>query len=118
MIPAVFKGGIIIYEIIQVVVAFIAVFLAVKWKKSDFLAGLCFLLFYAIFEMVDMSLFTITQVVYIDIAQFGFILLSIIFFIIGMHHSWPLKAVSPHREQKNEDKSSNSDSIFSILRKM
>jgi hypothetical protein len=118
MEPAVFEGGIIIYEIIQVFVAFVAVFLAVKWKKSEFLAGLCFLLFYTIFEMVDVSLFTITQVVYIDIAQFGFILLSIIFFIIGMHHSWPIKAVSPQREQKNENKSSNSDSIFSILRNM
>jgi len=76
-----------LYEIIQVLVAFIAVVLAVKWKKTEFLAGLSFLFIYAFLDMIDVYFFTITQGVYLDVAQFGFILLASIFFIIGMHNS-------------------------------
>jgi len=37
MIPALLASGIILYEIIQMIVALIAVFLAVKWNKPEFL---------------------------------------------------------------------------------
>jgi hypothetical protein len=118
MIPEVFGWGIILYETIQALVAFLAVVLALKWNKTEFLAGLCFLFMYAVLNLIDFFFFTITQGVYLDIAQFGFILLSIIFFIIGMHHSWPLQGELSHREQEPDDKSSNKDSVLSTLKKL
>jgi hypothetical protein len=61
---------------------------AVKWDKFEFLAGLICLLLYAIMEVITTFFFTISQGLYIDIAQFGFIMLTIVFFIIGVHPSW------------------------------
>jgi hypothetical protein len=118
MIPAVFEWEILLYEIVQVVVAFIAVLLALKWKKTEFLAGLSFLFIYAILDMVDVFFFTITQGVYLDVAQFGFILLAIIFFIIGMYHSWSHQGVSYQRPPETREKSSSRNPIFSLLRKI
>ncbi len=118
MIPAVFVWEIIFYEIIQVLVAFVAVVLALKWNKIEFLAGLTFLFLYAILDMVDMFFFTITQGVNLDVARFGFILLAIIFFIIGMHHSWSPKIVSSQRKPETVDKSPSRSSIFSMLKKI
>jgi len=118
MVPVVFEWEIILYEVIQVLVAFAAVVLAFTWKKSEFLAGLSFLLIYAILDLVDVSFSTTMQGVYMDTAQFGFILLSIICFIIGMHHSWALAGVSSHSQPETKDKSSGSTSIFSVLRKI
>jgi len=117
MISALLESGIILYGFFQVLVAFIAVILAVKWKKYEFLAGLSFLLLYSIVEIIDMFFFTILHDVYLDIAQFGFILLAIIFFIIGMHPSWAPKLVSGMRERNTECKSSRNESIISILKR-
>jgi hypothetical protein len=118
MMHILLESGIILYGILQVLVAFIAVFLAVKWEKYEFLAGLTFLLLYSIVEIVDTFAFTIMNTVYLDVAQFGFILLAIIFFIIGMHPSWSLKLVSRLGQQKTEIKPSRNQSVFSILRKV
>jgi hypothetical protein len=118
MISALLESGIILYGFFQVLIALIAVVLAVQWKKYEFLAGLSFLLLYAIVEMIDMFFFTIVHVVYLDVAQFGFILFAIIFFIIGMHPSWSPKLVSGMRERNTEHKSSRNESLISILRKL
>ncbi|MEI6293304.1 MAG: hypothetical protein WCP36_06455 [Methanomicrobiales archaeon] len=118
MVPIVFEWEIILYEVIQVLVAFAAVVLAFTWKRSEFLAGLSFLLIYTILDLVDVSLSATMEGVYMDTAQFGFVLLSIICFIIGMHHSWALAEVSSHSQPETKDKSSCSTSIFSMLRKI
>ena len=118
MIPALLESGIIIYGLIQVIVAFVAVVLAVKWNKYEFLAGLSFLLVYTIVEMIDVFFFTIAQGVYIDVAQFGFILLAIIFFITGMHPSWSHMLVSGKKNAVTGKKSQKSDSILTHLRKL
>jgi hypothetical protein len=118
MISALFESGIIIYGFFQVIVAFIAVILAVKWKKYEFLAGLSFLLLYAIANMIDVFFFTIVHGVFLDVAQFGFILLAIIFFIFGMHPTWAPKLGSGMRQRNTEKKSSNSESLISILKKV
>ncbi len=117
MISALLESGIIFYGFFQALVAFIAVVLAMKWKKYEFLAGLYFLLLYAIVEMVDLFFFTIVHDVYLDVAQFGFILLAIIFFIIGMHPLWAPKLVSGMKERNTERKSPRNESLISILRK-
>jgi hypothetical protein len=121
MVPVLLESGIIIYGIIQVLVAFIAVVLAVKWNKYEFLAGLSFLLLYAIIEMIEMFFFTIVHGVFLDVAQFGFILLAIIFFIIGMHPSYPSWShmlVSGKKNAVTGKKSQKSDSILTHLRKL
>jgi hypothetical protein len=118
MIPQLLASGIILYGIIQLVVAFIAVVLAVKWNKYEFLAGLSFLLLYALVELTDMFFFTIVESVFIDVAQFGFILLAIIFFIIGMHPSWSQSLALCRRGQSPGDISSQKESIISILKKI
>ena len=118
MISALLESGIIIYGFFQVLVAFIAIILAVKWKKYEFLAGLSFLFLYAIVEMIEEILFTIVHVVYLDVAQFGFIMLAIIFFIVGMHPSWSSKLVSGMRERNTGDTSSRNESLISVLRKL
>ena len=74
MIPFLLESGMILYGIIQVIVAVVAVILAMKWNKFEFLAGLICLLLYAIIEVITTFFFTIMQAVYIDVAQFGFYL--------------------------------------------
>jgi hypothetical protein len=118
MIPTLLASGIILYGIIQLIAALIAVFLAVKWKKSEFLVGLSFLLLYAIVNMIDVFFFTIVHGVFLDVAQFGFILLAIIFFIIGMHPTWAPKMGLGMRQRNTEKKSSNSESLISIVKKI
>ncbi len=83
--------GIFLYEYVKVIVAIIAVVLAVRWKKTEFLAGLFFLLLYTIFDAMNLFLADIMQKQVIDVSQFGFILLAIVFFIIGMWQSVKLK---------------------------
>ena len=85
MIPTFLASGIVLYGIIQLIVALLAVYLAVKWNKNEFLPGLFFLFLYAFVEVIDLFFFTILEGIFIDVAQFGFILLAIIFFIVGMH---------------------------------
>ena len=118
LIPTLLASGIILYGIIQLIAAIIAVFLAVKWNKYEFLVGLSFLLLYSIANMIDVFLFTIVHGVYLDVAQFGFILLAIIFFIIGMHPSWAPKLGSGIRQRNIEKKSSNSESLISLVKKI
>ena len=61
MIPTLLASGIILYGIIQLIAAIIAVILAVKWKKFEFLPGLSFILLYAIIEVIDLFFFTDCQ---------------------------------------------------------
>jgi hypothetical protein len=118
MTSALVESGIVLYELVQVLVAFIAIVLALKWKKYEFLGGLSFLALYAIVEMVDVFLFTIPHVVYLDVAQFGFILLAIIFFILGMQPSWLPRLESDVRQQDTDTPSTRPQSLISILRKL
>jgi hypothetical protein len=118
MFPALAGWGMILYGILQVLVAFIAVVLALKWKKFEFLAGLFFLLLYAIIEVIDVFLSTMMQNVVVDIAQYGFILLAIIFFIIGMHPSWFARLAPGAGEHSSDNTSSPSESAFSHMRKI
>jgi hypothetical protein len=119
MIPAIMESGIIIYEFIQLLVAFIAVILAMKWKRTEFLPGLAFLFIYAIIDLIDVYYFMIMQGMYIDVAQFGFILLAIIFFIVGMHPSWSkMLRFGGKNDAKTQDKPRENYSVLSDLRKL
>lgn len=117
MIPALLQSGLIGYGTLQVCVALVAVALAIKWKKIEFLPGLCFLLLYAILEVVDLFFFTVLQGEYIDVAQFGFILLALVFFIIGMHPSGGLTASSLGKPGDVPAESSRKESVISLLRR-
>jgi hypothetical protein len=108
----------IFYGFFQVLVAFIAIILALKWRKHEFLAGLSFLLLYAVVEMIDVFFFTIVHVVYIDVAQFGFILLAIIFFIVGMHPSWSPKLEQGMKKPNIGLTSTRNTSLISFLRRL
>jgi len=118
LIPPVIISGILLYEIIQVSVAFIAVVLALRWEKLQFLAGLIFLLIYAVLELLDIFLFSIAQGIYLDVAQFGFILLAIIFFILGMSPYWKIAGVPGTIQKEPGTISSGDPSILSILKKI
>lgn len=118
MIPTLLASGILLYGIIQFIVALIAVFLAVKWNKYEFLPGLFFILLYAIIEVIDLFFLTVVNSNFIDVAQFGFILLAIIFFIMGMHPSWALNMRFNRKEQKSEQQLSRNESAISILKKI
>ena len=118
MIPTLLASGMIVYGIIQVIFAIIAVFLAVRWNKYEFLLGLCFLLLYAIIEVIDLFFFSILNSIYIDVAQFGFILLAIISFIIGMHPSWTNKFSFCRKEQSPEHETAPKKSLISIVKKI
>jgi hypothetical protein len=118
LIPTLLASGIILYGIIQVIVALIAVVLAVKWNKLEFLPGLCFLLLYAIIEVIDLFFFTIVNSIFMDVAQFGFILIAIVFFIVGMHPSWSQKLVFGKREGNPLPKPSRNESVISLLKKI
>jgi hypothetical protein len=119
MIPTLLASGIILYGIIQIIVAILAVFLAVKWNKSEFLPGLCFLLLYAVIELIDLFFFTFVNRPFIDVAQFGFILLAIIFFIIGMHPSWaPMMPFYKGEQNRRDDDIPPKKSLLSIVKKI
>ena len=105
------------YGSIQIIIACIAVILAVKWNKFEFLAGLICLLLYAIIEVVTTFFFTINQGLYRNIAQFGFILLAIVVFIIGMHPSLAPQLVSGMEMKSPETKPDRPESIISLLKK-
>jgi hypothetical protein len=116
MLSMLFESGIIIYNFFQVIIAFTAVILSVKWNKYEFLAGLSFLLIYSIVNIIDVFFFTFVHGVFIDVAQFGFILLAILFFIIGMHPVYAPKLVSGMRGKKIEYKPRD-ESLISFLKK-
>nr|WP_319376545.1 hypothetical protein [uncultured Methanoregula sp.] len=87
MPPVAVDIGIFLYEYVKILVACIAVFLAVKWKKNEFLAGLFFLLLYTIFNAMTIFFSTLLEQPFIDVSQFGFIMLALLAFIIGMWQS-------------------------------
>jgi hypothetical protein len=117
MISALLQSGLLIYGVFQITIAFTAVILSVKWNKFEFLAGLSFLLIYSIVHLLDTVIFTIVFGVFLDVAQFGFILLAIVFFIIGMHPFYAPKMASGMRKQITEYKHSSDESIISVLKK-
>lgn len=117
MIPVLLASGFIVYGFIQFVVAGIALILALKWNKFEFLPGLVFLFLYSVIEAIDLFFFAITSSVFIDVAQFGFILMSVIFFIIGMHPVYAPKLVSVMRPKNIRDEPARNESVISILKK-
>ncbi|MDD1692571.1 MAG: hypothetical protein LUQ05_05240 [Methanoregula sp.] len=118
MIPTLLASGIVLYGIIQFFVALLAVVFSLKWNKPEFLAGLFFLLLYSLVEVIDLYLITVVHAIYFDVAQFGFILLAIIFFIVGMHPEWMHKMKFMSKSKDIRESNSRHDSIISILRKM
>ncbi len=116
-IPLLLASGFMVYGFIQFVVAGIAVILALKWNKFEFLPGLVFLFLYSVIEAIDLFFFTIASSVFIDVAQFGFILLSIIFFIVGMHPLYAPKLVSVIHEKNTQNEPAGNESVMSILKK-
>ena len=118
LIPTLLASGIILYGIIQLIVALLAVVLAVKWNKLEFLPGLCFLLLYAIIEVIDLFFFTIVNSIFMDVAQFGFILIAIVFFIVGMHPSWSQKLVSGKKESNTRPAPPRNESVISLVKKI
>jgi hypothetical protein len=111
--------GILLYGIFQLLVAFIALILAVKWEKYEFQAGLSFLFLYSVIEIIDVYFFTVRNEIYLDVAHYGFILLAIIFFIIGMHRTGAQNMASGIRPRKTEGKPSvRKESVISLLKKI
>jgi hypothetical protein len=117
MIPIELAEGIMLYGIIQVIVAFIAVILAIKWKKNELLAGLLFLFIYTLVSVMDVYIFTIKQSVFLDIAQFGFILLALISFIIGMNPAWAHKNVPGTKQTGDSKKTLGTPGVLCYLKK-
>jgi hypothetical protein len=114
MVTTVLDWSIMLYMSIQVIVAFFALLLAVKWKRDEFIAGLFFIFLYTILDAADVFLFTLVQGISLDIAQFGFILLAIIFFIIGMNPAWKHRLIL----EKPVKKSAAEPSILFDLKKI
>jgi len=79
-----------LFEYVNVLVALSAVALAVKWQKMEFLPGLFFLLLYTIIDAIELSLAAILDVSMINASQFGFVLLALAAFILGMR---PARAI-------------------------
>ncbi|MDD1689867.1 MAG: hypothetical protein LUQ66_04335 [Methanoregula sp.] len=80
-----------LFEYVNVLVALFAVALAIKWQKTEFFAGLIFLLLYTIIDAIELSLSAIFDVNIINASQFGFILLALSGFIVGMRPAEPIK---------------------------
>ncbi len=116
MFSSLVESGIILYNFFQVLIAFTAVVLSVKWNKYEFFPGLSFLFIYAIVNTIDAFVFTYVHGVFLDVAQFGLILIAIVFFIIGMHPIYAPKLVSGMRNRDTEDKSPG-ESLISVLKK-
>ncbi|WP_321507262.1 hypothetical protein [uncultured Methanoregula sp.] len=84
MAAAVLDLAVLLFEYLNVLVAFIALVLAAKWNKTEFFAGLFFLLIYTVLDAIELSLITVFDVSMVNASQFGFILLAIIAFILAM----------------------------------
>ena len=117
MFSTLIESGIILYNFFQVLVAFTAVVLSVKWNKYEFFPGLSFLFIYAVVNTIDAFVFTYVHGVFLDVAQFGLILIAIVFFIIGMHPFYAPKMASGIRKQITEHTHSSEESAISILKK-
>jgi hypothetical protein len=118
MIPTLLASGIILYGIIQLAAASAAVILALRWNKHEFLPGLMFIMLYAIVEVVDLVFFTIINRIYIDVAQFGFILIAIVFFIAGMHPSWSRHFIPAKGGRGTGTRPASKNELFSQLRRL
>jgi hypothetical protein len=92
MPPVAVDVGIFMYEYVKILVAVIAVVLAILWKKNEFLAGLFFLLLYTVLDAMNIVFTAILEKPFIDASQFGFILLALVSFIIGM---WQSRKITP-----------------------
>ncbi|HWS22659.1 MAG TPA: hypothetical protein VN227_08470 [Methanoregula sp.] len=117
MISALLQLGIFFYGFFQLIIAFTAIVLCMKWKKYEFLAGLTFLLIYAIVDLIETFIFMTAYGMFFDAAQFGFILLALVFFIIGMHPTYAPKMVSGIKEKNIVPKDTPDESIISVLKK-
>ena len=116
MFSTLVETGIILYNFFQVLVAFTAVVLSVKWHKYEFFPGLSFLFIYAIVNTIDAFVFTYLHGVFLDVAQFGLILIAIVFFIVGMHPRYAPKLVSGLGKRDKENVPRD-ESLISILKK-
>jgi len=83
MIPTLLASGIVLYGIIQLIVALVAVYLAMKWNKKEFLPGLFFLLMYAFVEVIDLFFFTVLEGMFIDVAHSGLSCLPLFFLLLA-----------------------------------
>lgn len=79
-----------LFEYVNVLVALFAVFLAIKWQKTEFIAGLLLLLLYTVIDAIELTLSAILDVNLINASQFGFILLALVAFIAGMRPAEPI----------------------------
>ncbi|HRY75420.1 MAG TPA: hypothetical protein P5217_03970 [Methanoregulaceae archaeon] len=118
MISTLLESGLILYDYFQVLVALSAVILAIHWKKTEFLAGLFFLFLYSIVETLDVIYFSFMHEISVDIAQFGFILLAIIFFIIGMNPAWIHRQPPCTSPSGAEKKIPGDQPLMTILKKI
>jgi hypothetical protein len=82
--------GVFFFEYLRVIVAFIAVVLAVTWKRNEFIAGLFFLFLWSFLDAFTVTLSTVTNEQFINASQFGFVLIALVCFILGMR---PAKAI-------------------------
>ena len=81
MIPSL---ALVLFEYLNVLVALFAIGLAVKWQKMELFAGLFFLLLYTVIDAIELSLSAIFEVSLINASQYGFVLLALVAFILGM----------------------------------
>ena len=73
-----------IVESVRIIVALFAIGLAIKWKRNDFLAGLIFLLLWSVLDAISVMFSTLLDEQVVNASQFGFIMLALISFIVGM----------------------------------
>ncbi len=118
MNTALVEESLVLYDYVQVLVAFAAVLLAIRWKKYEFLAGLACLFLYSVVEIVEVVFFTLLHSTYFDIARFGFILLAIVFFVLGMHPTVAPRTGSFSGQRKTEELPPKTESLMSVLRKL
>ena len=82
--------ALVLFEYFNVLVALGAVSLAIKWQKTEFYAGLFFLLLYTVIDAIELSLAALFDISMINASQYGFILLALAGFIVGMRPAGPI----------------------------
>ncbi len=112
------ETGILLFMTVQAAVALIAVVLAMKWKKTEFVAGLFFLFIYTVLDLVGVVYSMVIPGEYVDVAQFGFILLAIIFFLIGMNPSWAAALGRQDEKERETGKATKDEALFAHLKKL
>jgi hypothetical protein len=76
--------GVFLVIIVRICIAIIAIALAVYWDRPEFIGGLFFLFLWTIFSAMYLVWSVVIDVAIFDFSQFGFILMALIAFIIGM----------------------------------